>query len=110
MQKTRNWALSVALVCLTLAPCVVHAQVPSPGAPPSSDPISAYKDAGASSEQQAKIRALADDFQKSATSRVEKAHKMMIKLHDLSLEPMPDEKAVYATQDQLNQLSADLST
>jgi Spy/CpxP family protein refolding chaperone len=73
------------------------------------DPIAMYVDAGASPEQQGKIRALATEFEKSAKVKIERAQNLLKKLQQFSLEPLPDEKTVLATQGELNALQSDIA-
>lgn len=106
MNKGRLAAIALGMV-LGMAPNVVaNAQ---PGMQPQ-DPIAIYVDAGASTDQQAKIRALAKEFETTARIKVERANNLFKKMHQLSLEPMPDEKTVLATQEEINNLQADMAT
>lgn len=68
-----------------------------------------YKEAGASPDQQKQIRALADKFEAKAHGEAEQAQKLMAKLRELSLQPMPDEKTMLSTQDALNHIQMSMS-
>jgi Spy/CpxP family protein refolding chaperone len=74
----------------------------------SRDPIAVYAEAGASKEQQEKIRSMAKEFEAGAKVKIERATNLMKKMQAYSLEPCPDEKAVIATQEELNSLQGQL--
>jgi Spy/CpxP family protein refolding chaperone len=106
----KNLLADVAAVGLTAAaPYMVQAQ-PVPEQGQRKDPIDMYVQAGATPEQQAKIRALAKEFEVGARIKIERAGNLLRKIQNFSLEPMPDEKAVLATQTEFNNLQADVAT
>lgn len=104
--KRKSLLASIALVGLAIvAPYVVHAQPMLDR----KDPIEMYVQAGATAEQQAKIRGLAREFESGVRVKIERAGNLLRKLQGFSLEPMPDEKSVLATQGEFNQLQSDIS-
>ena len=96
-----------ALVALVLAaPQAVQAQQPQ-GMP---DPLGIYKQIGCKPDQLNQITTIHKEFEglyKTAQSRIAENQK---KMQDLSMTPLPDEKATLATNDQLNQLIAEVNT
>lgn len=74
----------------------------------SRDPIAVYAEAGASKEQQDKIRTMAKEFEAGAKVKIERATNLMKKMQLFSLEPCPDEKLVLATQEEINALQGQL--
>lgn len=95
-----------ATVLLLSAPNMVRAQY-SPFE--SRDPIAVYVEAGATSEQQSKIRKLAKEFETTARVKIERASNLMKKMQQFSMEPMPDEQLVLSTQNEINSLQADMA-
>lgn len=73
------------------------------------DPTAIYSQAGATPDQVQKIREMAKEFEQSATVKFERAKNLTKKMQDLSMLPMPDEKTVLATQDEINTLQTDLN-
>jgi Spy/CpxP family protein refolding chaperone len=104
--NTKFLPFVVAVGAALLVPNMVQAQTPTN---PGQDPIALYVEAGASADQQSKIRTLAHEFETTARVRVERAANLMRKMQAFSLEPMPDEKAVLATQAEINSLQAELA-
>ena len=74
------------------------------------DPLVIYRQAGASPEQQSQIQALGDAFEKNAGPKVAQAKQLMKKMQEYSMQPMPNEDAVFKTQDEINQLQVDMAT
>lgn len=105
----RHLATSIVLLSLlipvSLAPNMVQAQPQ----PPQGDPVAIYREAGASPEQQQKIRDMAREFEQSAFVKAERIKNLMKKMQDLSLQPTPDEKVVMGTQDDINAAQADIA-
>lgn len=106
----RKILLAVVATAMTMAaPYVVRAQSMDMPTTMRKDPIEMYVQAGASPEQQAKIRGLAKEFETGARVKIERAGNLLRKLQGFSLEPMPDEKLVLATQSEFNQLQGDIA-
>lgn len=99
-------AVAIGVISAIGAPNMVLAQ----GAQMGQDPIAMYVAAGATAEQQKQIRTLAHDFEMSARVKIERAQNLLKKIQMFSLEPLPDEKTVLATQAEFNQLQSDLAT
>jgi Spy/CpxP family protein refolding chaperone len=72
------------------------------------DPLALYKQAGASEKQLAEIAAVQKSFEGTAHSCNERGSEVQKKLHDLSLQPVPDEKAALAAQKEMNDVIADI--
>jgi Spy/CpxP family protein refolding chaperone len=93
------------MVLSLMAPNVVLAQAPGGG----EDPIGIYRQTGIDSAQEEKIRALAENYEKSED---DKAHKMidnLNKLKALSLAPDLDEKLILDTQTTINKLQSEMA-
>lgn len=74
------------------------------------DPVLIYREAGASDEQEAKIRQFAQEYEKAARVRVERLHNLNKQMTDLSYEPELDEKKITALQDEINELQNSINT
>jgi Spy/CpxP family protein refolding chaperone len=70
------------------------------------DPVAVYKEAGVNQEQEAKIRQLAQEFDKEARVRYERKKNLSRQLGDLSFVPELDEAKVIALQDEINDLAS----
>jgi len=105
MYKKLLPCLFAAALFLGTAPNTVLAQMPGQ----QTDPIAMYAEAGASPEQQSKIRGLAHEFEASAKVKQERAKNLMRKMQQFSLEPMPDEKTVVDTQTEINSILNDMA-
>lgn len=100
------------------APRVVEpkAQVSSPYLPPAGsevvrrEPLAVYREAGIDLEQERKIRRLAKDFEEQQKVRLKLYANLLKDMRTLELIPAPDEKKVYAKQDELNKLQAEIGT
>jgi Spy/CpxP family protein refolding chaperone len=104
--NTKFLPVVLAVGAMLLVPNMVQAQMPTS---PGQDPIALYVEAGASVDQQSKIRTLAHEFETTARVKVERAANLMRKMQAYSLEPMPDERAVLATQAEINSLQSELA-
>ena len=102
IKSAYGWLLVFAFLSCVLAPQMVQSQA--------QDPLLIYRQAGASPEQQSQIQALGDAFEKSAGPKVAQARQLLKKIQEYSLQPMPDEDAVFKTQDEINQLQMDMAT
>lgn len=117
MRNNRMLTASKLLLTLSAATGLYWAPAPLTLAQPPSepatatrpDPVSIYREAGAGEEQLNKIRELAKDFESSARVKAERIRNLMHQMQTLSFEPDPDEKKVFATQDEINSLAADMS-
>jgi Spy/CpxP family protein refolding chaperone len=108
MKRFRTLSISLALSALALlATASVNAQPGPPGSAP--DPISIYREAGATPDQLQKIRDLAKEFEQVATVKGERFKNLTKKMQELSLQPSPDEKVVLGTQDEINALMAEMA-
>ena len=74
------------------------------------DPVLLYREAGASDEQEAKIRQFAQEYDKAARVRVERLHNLNKQMTDLSYEAELDEKKILSLQDEINELQGSIST
>jgi len=74
------------------------------------DPVLIYREAGATPEQEAKIRQFAQEYDKEARVRVERLHNLTRQMKELSYEPEMDDKKILGMQDEINQLQNALST
>lgn len=100
-----------AICCLVLlASHSVQAQGGTAGSTgAASDPMSIYRQAGVSQEQEMRIRQLAKDFEDQARVKAKRMMGLIQEMHQLSLELDPDEKAVLGKQDEINQVTADMA-
>jgi Spy/CpxP family protein refolding chaperone len=74
------------------------------------DPVLIYREAGASDEQEAKIRQYAQEYEKAARVRVERLHNLNKQMTELSYEAELDEKKITALQDEINELQSSISS
>lgn len=74
------------------------------------DPVLIYRDAGASEEQESKIRSIAQDYEKVARVRVERLRNLSKQLRELSYQPAIDEQKVLTLQTEINELQSNLNT
>lgn len=74
------------------------------------DPVLIYREAGATQEQEAKIRQLAQSYEKAAKVRLERLQGLSKQIKELSYQSELDEKLILALQDEMNQLQNLLNT
>lgn len=74
------------------------------------DPVLLYREAGASQEQEVKIRQYAQEYEKAARVRLERLQNLSQQIRDLSFEPEIDETKILAAQDEYNQLQSGLAS
>lgn len=86
---------------------LAQAQAGSTGA--ASDPMTIYRQAGVSQEQEMRIRQLAKEFEDQARVKAKRMMGLIQEMHQLSLELDPDEKAVLAKQDEINSVTAEMA-
>ncbi len=86
---------------------LAQAQAGATGA--ASDPMTIYRQAGVSQEQEMRIRQLAKDFEDQARVKAKRMMGLIQEMHQLSLELDPDEKAVLAKQDEINSVTAEMA-
>jgi Spy/CpxP family protein refolding chaperone len=96
-------------IIAVLPPLLAHTAEPEDGAE-KRDPVLIYREAGATAEQEAKIRQFAQEYDKEARVRVERLRNLSRQMKELSYEPEIDEKKVLTMQDEINQLQNALST
>jgi Spy/CpxP family protein refolding chaperone len=101
-------------VAFSVVSCPALAQAPSSPpaeAPPGrgGDPLTIYREAGVSTEQENQIRTLVKSFETDTTARIDSLRKMLKEMRDLSLQPTPDEAAVLAKQDQINKTQNEIA-
>ncbi len=103
-------ALFISLLAVLISPCqnALGAELESGAV--KKDPVLIYREAGASGEQEAKIRQLAQEYEKEARVKVERLHNLNRQIKDLSFEPEIDEKKILAVQDEINESQNFLST
>lgn len=74
------------------------------------EPLSVYREAGIDLEQERKIRRLARDFEEQQKVRLKLYANLLKDMRALELIAAPDEKKVYAKQDEINKLQAEIGT
>jgi Spy/CpxP family protein refolding chaperone len=74
------------------------------------DPMSIYKAAGISQEQEMRIRQLAKDFEDQARVKAKRVAGLLQEMHELSLQADPEEKSVLGKQDEINQMTSEMAT
>ena len=105
-------AKTSALCCLALlASYSVRAQAQTgQQAAGGGDPMSIYRAAGVSSEQEMRIRQLAKDFEDQARVKAKRVAGLLQEMHELSLQADPEEKSVLGKQDEINQMTSEMAT
>lgn len=73
------------------------------------DPVAIYQEAGATPQQQEKIRELAREFEKGARVKAERIKNLLNQMQNLSLDAEPNEQKVLTTQEEINTLTADMA-
>lgn len=73
------------------------------------DPVLLYREAGADTAQEAKIRLMAHDFEKLAKVRLEKIRNLSKQMRELSYETEPDENKIFSAQEEINQVQSTLN-
>lgn len=74
------------------------------------DPVLIYREAGASEEQESKIRQIAQEFEQVAKVRVERLKNLSKQLREMSFQPAIDESKALSVQNDINELQAALNT
>ncbi|MBA3857029.1 MAG: hypothetical protein C0507_09000 [Cyanobacteria bacterium PR.3.49] len=74
------------------------------------DPMSIYRAAGVSPEQEMRIRQLAKDFEDQARVKAKRVAGLLQEMHELSLQADPEEKSVLGKQDEINQMTSEMAT
>lgn len=74
------------------------------------DPVLIYREAGASEEQESKIRQIAQEFEQVAKVRVERLKNLSKQLREMSFQPAIDETKALSVQNDINELQANLNT
>lgn len=100
------------LICLIISPilvCSIRGAVYSQTNSEKKDPVLIYREAGADAEQEAKIRQLAQEYDKEGRVRMERLRNLSKQMREMSFEPELDEKKVLALQDEINDLQNNLS-
>ncbi len=100
---------SVAAGLMVCAPNMVQAQGGPPGGGGGRDPMAIYQAAGASQDQMAKIRSLADSFNGPQQARAEKIRGLLREMNQLSMQPDPDKATVLAKQNEINNVTAEMA-
>lgn len=100
--------LATLFTVILVAPSAVQAQG-GPATQSGNDPMTIYRQAGVSSEQESRIRQLAKDFEDQARVKAKMTMQLMQEMHQLSLELDPDEKSVVDKQAQINQITAEMA-
>jgi Spy/CpxP family protein refolding chaperone len=107
--------LSLAAGLIVMTPNMVIAQdasgAPStPGATQGRDPLAVYQAVGASPDQMTTIKGHVDTFNNGQSQRGKALWSLMRDMHQLSLQPSPDENAVLSKQNEINQTGAAMAT
>lgn len=100
--------LATLFTVILVAPSAVQAQG-GPTTAGGNDPMTIYRQAGVSSEQESRIRQLAKDFEDQARVKAKMMMQLIQEMHQLSLELDPDEKSVVDKQTQINQVTAEMA-
>jgi Spy/CpxP family protein refolding chaperone len=103
MKKLTQLIAAASLAAVCLAPYSVQAQ------PKDFDPMGIYKEAGANEAQIQQITNNAHDYEKIARVMQKRAHDIQTRMHAISLQPLPDEKAALSTQSELDHLISEIS-
>lgn len=74
------------------------------------DPVLMYREAGASEEQETKIRQLAQEYEKAARVKIERLKNLSLQIKELSYQPELDEGKLLAVQNEINELQNWLSS
>lgn len=69
-----------------------------------------YREAGASEEQETKIRQLAQEYEKAARVKIERLKNLSLQIKELSYQPELDEGKLLAVQNEINELQNWLSS
>jgi Spy/CpxP family protein refolding chaperone len=100
-----------AVTCQVVSsPALAQAPSGSPDGSRAPDPLSIYREAGVSTEQENQIRDLVKGFEADTTSRIDSLRKLLKEMRDLSLTPSPDEAAVLAKQDEINKTQNEIAS
>jgi Spy/CpxP family protein refolding chaperone len=112
-----NFVLRGAIVCSVIAfhcAVAVSAQPDLVSADKKTDvrkdPVLIYREAGASEEQESKIRQIAQEFEQVAKVRVERLKNLSKQLREMSFQPAIDEVKALSLQNDINELQATLNT
>jgi len=81
----------------------------TPSAMRMEDPLSIYRAAGIDAEQEKQIHNLVKDFESESVPRMDALHKLLKEMRELSLQPLPEESAVLAKQDEINHAQNELA-
>lgn len=73
------------------------------------DALTIYREAGINKDQENQIRQLAKDYEQANAVRLQNLLNLLQEMRALSLVPDPDEKAVTAKQEQINQMHATIA-
>ena len=103
-------ALGTVFSAMALSGVTCSALAQAPGTSAAPDPLTIYREAGVSTDQENQIRSLVKGFEEETTSHIDSLRKMLKEMRDLSLQPQPDESAVLAKQDQINQTQNQIAT
>ena len=74
------------------------------------DPVLIYREAGASEEQELKIRQIAHEFEQVAKVKVERLRNLSKQLREMSFQSAIDETKALSVQSEINELQATLNT
>lgn len=80
------------------------------GAGEKADPVQIYREAGVNSEQEARIRQLAQGYENASRVRIERIRNLSKQLTALSYEPELDEKKILVLQDEINEIQIVMNT
>ena len=111
MEITKKVVGLILVIGFSVIPSVTYAQPHNHATSNAiSDPIQVYKEAGASAEQETKIRQLARDFEVQAKVRFERLKNLLRQMQECAYEASPDEKKVLSLQDTINQLQSEMAS
>jgi len=73
------------------------------------DPVAIYKEAGISADQEASIRKLAEEYDQANGQRLQSLAQLLQQLKDMAYQPVLNETAMLAKQEEINKLQSDMS-
>lgn len=74
------------------------------------DPVLIYRNAGVNPDQEAKIRQLAQEYDKAGRVRVERLHKLSQQMREMSYDAELDESKLLSIQNELNDVQSAINT
>jgi hypothetical protein len=101
-------AAAIALV-LSLAPGAVQAQDSQTVPHPVQDPIAIYKQAGIDQEQEKKIMAIVNSYEKEEDAKAHAMIELLKRMRTMSMTADLDEKKIQETQSNINKIQSEMA-